>query len=880
MSKKRKSLLKTFLATFIAFSYVGILFPAKEVLASDQSSDISMNSEVSADTQLLLDGKKVNQSLWDIYSMTNNNDYSQDFVSVLFVNNSGLDIKGIAKSLDSEVNNNLTENAPEVGGGRYSVLAVPEGQTVTQFLYELNQRDDILIAEPAYERELHAWYPNDPNFRTNTPNQWQLGNRTDTGWYSIDMPDAWEYTEYVSGSYGGSSSVIVAVIDSGLAYEDRAVDQPTVDDGGPSYDHNWSFNNPYDRPVNLWVNTDETPNNGSDDDHNGVIDDYNGVNFFDYYFYPDNYGVISSEEGYPDDDLGHGTHVAEIIAGNTNNEAYGAGIAFNTTIIPIKMFSHKGLAYSPALITSAQYAMNNGADVINMSLGGSEYSAIEDTLFAEIASQGIISVASSGNGAISKGNVKEYPAGYGSVIAVGAVNRDGTRSDYSTYGSWIDLVAPVGDSGEPAGYQGFYQYNYTCNSQSTSSNLYPCTDYKTSPYWDPTVDSFTTFSFYSMRGTSFAAPQVAGVAALLKSIYPDFGINQIRAILNESTVDVGAAGFDNETGNGVLNASNALLLQTEEGSGIMVWSDWISNGQTPSNITMIEFDGRLYQAVRGGNTNIYTRSTADGTNWSSWVANGQTPGDITMAVFNGRLYQAVRGGNTNIYTRYTTDGTNWSSWVANGQTPSNITMTVFDGKLYQAVRGGNTNIYTRSTTDGTNWSIWIANGQTPGNITMTEYSGRLYQAVRGGNTSIYTRYTDNGTTWSSWIASGHTYGDVTMIVHDGSLYQAATETNSNIMTRSTSDGTNWSSWIANGQTPGNITMTSFRGQLYQAVRGGNTNIYTRYTNDGINWSNWQSHGQTPGNITMIAFNLELYQAVRGGNTNIYTRKLIYNGHVE
>jgi subtilisin family serine protease len=131
---------------------------------------------------------------------------------------------------------------------------------------------------------------------------------------------------------GGSSSVVVAVIDTGVDYDHEDLSQ------------------------NIWVNADEIPDNGIDDDKNGYVDDYYGVN-------------IVAGKGNGDDDNGHGTHVAGIIAAQDNNLGT-VGIAYNVKIMPIKAAMASGYLHQSDIAKAILYAYENGAEIINMSFGG------------------------------------------------------------------------------------------------------------------------------------------------------------------------------------------------------------------------------------------------------------------------------------------------------------------------------------------------------------------------------------------------------------------------------------------------------------------------------------------------------------------------------
>jgi len=225
-----------------------------------------------------------------------------------------------------------------------------------------------------------------------------------------------------------------------------------------------------------------------------------------------------------------------MIASLTNNAASSVSAAHDVTIMPIKLnVPYTGIVYTDAFYYSVVYAVDYGADVINASLGwcsGDAYleSAVE---YAEAA--GVTMVISSGNSTCGWSTPLCYPAQYtnSNVIAVGAVNSNNSRSSYSQYGSSLDIVAPVGEgSGEgDATWQQILNCAWSCSSAS----------------------NFTAFKNLYSSGTSFAAPQVAAAAALIKSRIPGISSNSIVSILISSATDIGSSGRDDYTGYGLLN---------------------------------------------------------------------------------------------------------------------------------------------------------------------------------------------------------------------------------------------------------------------------------------------------------------------------------------
>lgn len=319
-----------------------------------------------------------------------------------------------------------------------------------------------------------------PNMRAN-----------DVGWHlpQISIYGAWEKTY-------GNESLTIAVIDSGIDFS-----HPQL--VGKS-----------------WNNTDEITSNGIDDDNNGFIDDVAGWDFV-------------SNDSIPGPDVGdpihwHATFIAGILAAPLDGLGV-AGVAPNVTIMDVRVLNSSSFA-ATSLVgfgDAIRYAVENGADIINLSLH--YYNASEDyhddILYA--ISQNIPVVSVTGNTPLSYGGgryYQSYPGGYAEVITVGATNFYKEKADYSNFGPWTELVAPVGDE-------------VGINIQST----YPPDTYST--YW----------------GTSFACPQVAGVIALMRSINYTMSVDEIREILHETADDLGTKGKDDFFGYGMVNATAAVL---------------------------------------------------------------------------------------------------------------------------------------------------------------------------------------------------------------------------------------------------------------------------------------------------------------------------------
>ena len=224
------------------------------------------------------------------------------------------------------------------------------------------------------------------------------------------------------------------------------------------------------------------------------------------------------------DDNGHGTHVAGTIAQSTNNSYGVAGIAYEAKIMPLKVLSGQGGGTVSDIADAIRFAADNGADVINMSLGGGGESQVMKDAIDYAYDKGVVIIAAAGN---SNQNAAAYPARYPKVISVSALDAAGQKAPYSNYGAGVDISAPGGsESGKVI--------------QETID-----------PQTGETV-------FVGFQGTSMAAPHVAGVAALIKAS----GVSkpeEVLAVLTQASRKVQEDPF-NHYGAGQLDAGEAVKL--------------------------------------------------------------------------------------------------------------------------------------------------------------------------------------------------------------------------------------------------------------------------------------------------------------------------------
>jgi serine protease len=245
----------------------------------------------------------------------------------------------------------------------------------------------VEYAEPNYIRRA-AFTPDDPAY----PQQWNLRERASGG---INMPDAWDAVSSSFPANGGSASVVVAVLDTGVAYRNG---------GG------------YSRAPDL-ASTRFTQ----------------GYDFI-------------NDDAYADDDNWHGTHVCGTAAQSTDNAYGAAGVAFNAKIMPVKVLDRGGAGTDSQIIQGIRFAADRGVEVMNLSLSGPEPNEALREAVDYACGRGVFVCAAAGNESSSSiGSPVGYPAAYPSCVAVGATGRSRTRAPYSNMGSALDLVAPGGD---------------------------------------------------------------------------------------------------------------------------------------------------------------------------------------------------------------------------------------------------------------------------------------------------------------------------------------------------------------------------------------------------------------------------------------------------
>ncbi|MFO7946968.1 MAG: S8 family serine peptidase [Armatimonadota bacterium] len=386
-----------------------------------------------------------------------------------------------------------------LAGGRLAVVELPEGTDLLEAAGRLS-RTGATFVEPDLVVETTRT-PNDPRY----DDQYYLPQ--------INAPGAWDIRTR-------ADDVVIAVVDSGVD-----LDHPDLAD-------------------NIWTNPGEIPNNGKDDDGNGFVDDYYGWDFDsennDPSPSPD--GKDNNGDGEADEQVSHGTLVSGIAAAVGNNSFGTAGVAWSAKIMAVQVFPDDGSTYVSTVVKGIDYAVDNGADIINLSIGSSYDGGFSPPIERAYES-GICVISAAGNGS------DELTAS--SSTWVSPVCNDGPDPLSDNY---VLGVAAVDQSDRVAWYTNFDNSggNFVDVSAPGSAILGPA-------YHDPSVSGFSSY-FYTNTGTSFACPMASGLAALILAKNPGFSPAQVYAAIRGSADDIDSLnpGYEGMMGTGRLNCGRAL----------------------------------------------------------------------------------------------------------------------------------------------------------------------------------------------------------------------------------------------------------------------------------------------------------------------------------
>jgi subtilisin family serine protease len=373
-------------------------------------------------------------------------------------------------------------------GGLQALSQEQKAESLRKWIEELKASGQFDYVEPNYRYSIDLT-PTDGRFTDGT--LWGLNNFGQGGGVTgadIGVTNAWDLTT-------GSTNVIVAVVDTGVRYTHK------------------------DLVAQMWINPNEIPGNGIDDDNDGYIDNVYGADPF-------------NNDGDPMDDVGHGTHVAGTIGAAANDGNPHVGVSWNVRLMAIKVGDDNGLPLT-AIIRGIEFAADHGARVMNASFGGYAFSNAEYDALNAARQKGMLVVAAAGNDDNDNDTFPAYPASYNldNIISVLAMDRRNTRAFFSNYGKrTVHLGAP--------GVEIFSTFN----------------------------GSDTDYTF--LQGTSMAAPHVTGVAALVAAYLPSARAQEIRQRILDGVVSVPTLADRTITG-GRVNAFRALTRGVD---GVMEYS--------------------------------------------------------------------------------------------------------------------------------------------------------------------------------------------------------------------------------------------------------------------------------------------------------------------
>jgi subtilisin family serine protease len=363
----------------------------------------------------------------------------------------------------------------------------------------------VEYSEPNYKAREYVTNPDDPKFVDGT--QWNLNQLSN---HDINAPEGWDFET-------GSADTMIAVIDSGV-----------------DLDHPDLINK-------IWHNAAEVAGDPNvDDDDNGYIDDFQGWDWVTSYENapadndpnPEPDGINNDGWYGVDDGVEHGTHVAGIAAAETNNGTGIAGVCWGCQIMALRVLDDEGWGSYTDIAEAIEYAADNGADVINMSLGGG-YSNLLDDAIKYAYSNDVVVVAAAGNSGLDLNQSLASP-----------VCNDGNENR-------VIGVAGTDSDGEPY-YGSNYGYNYV-DAAAPGQSIY-------STVYHNAAFGFNNWYEGGWTGTSMASPHVAGLAGLVKSAHPTWIVAQVRnRVINlTKNIDLSLGSRAKLFGSGEINLGRAL----------------------------------------------------------------------------------------------------------------------------------------------------------------------------------------------------------------------------------------------------------------------------------------------------------------------------------
>ena len=439
-----------------------------------------------------------------------------------------------------------------------------------RFVAQLFAGFGALAAFSAAQAQVAA--PNDPFFQSR--GTWSQPYDDQWGLHRIGFDATKEGAAAWAPEGRTPRAVTVAVIDTGLDYAHPDLARESI-----------------------WTNPKEKLN-GIDDDRNGFIDDVIGWNF-------------AEGNNNPWDRAGHGTLIAGVIAAASNNALGVTGINPHARIMPLEVLNGAGHGRSSQIAAAIYYALANGAQVINLSLGGENLSTLEQHAIRKALEAGVVVV-------VAAGNLGRNTEGFGiadlqGAIVVAATDPNDQRARFSNWGTNIGIAAPGVDIlGLRARDTDFVRTSRSASDAPQAAAMGSTTTVSAEPA-AAAADAGSTSSgggapsaavvgadgqYYRASGTSFSAAFVSGVASWLLSMRPELNGTQVARMILQSARDIGPPGVDAMTGYGLIDARAALAADPEF---------WIG-----SRIAAVDLN-----AHEGGDARIRILGTSDANSFAS-----------------------------------------------------------------------------------------------------------------------------------------------------------------------------------------------------------------------------------------------------------------------
>jgi subtilisin family serine protease len=566
------------------------------------------------------------------------------------------------------------------------VLRLPPGLSVEQAVSIFSRLPEVAFAEPNYIAQALA------PAREEVVDQWGL--------LKIQAPEAWAEIE-------PKIPVLIAIVDSGI-----------------QRDH-------LDLADNIWSNPGEIPSNGVDDDGNGYVDDTWGWDF-------------QNGDNEPYDDYMHGTAVASVAAGVQDATGYGvAGVCPWCQIMSVKSLSSRGSGTYDTVAAGIVYAADNGARVINLSLGGPATSQSLQDAVNYAWDAGALVVAAAGN---DGAEMLFYPAAYVNAMAIASSNEDDYHSCFSNYSDGFISVAAPGE-------------HILSAELGADHNSY--------------------------SGTSLASPHAAGLGALLFSHAPALTNAQVRDRIEATAEDLGPEGTDAFFGTGRINALRAVSNDT---SPTIPPTGFFSDDLTASGFDNTrklarDINGKLHLTWHAGDGSLhqvmYATSIDDGVTWTKDVVFESSAKSFhpALAIDDSNVYIAFPTQNAaSIYeihfTRKPLDGGDWSApAVVMGGSYNAVRPDMYvdpiNNRLHlvaSSLEDAPYVYYASSADQGANWStvkqINVTSGGSPvsrhadvhANGSQVTIAGRTAEPILYGLATEFKTFTfrsvDGGNSWS------------------------------------------------------------------------------------------------------------------------------------